>query len=72
MGTDYLNEEYYFKIENKIQFIHENKILNNLYISLQEFTGIFNDFFLLIVSKFYNLFREERKENFLQKRRGEF
>lgn len=72
MGTDYLNEEYYFKIENKIQFIHENKILNNLYISLQEFTGIFNDFFLLIVSKFYNLFREERKENFLQKDEGSF
>lgn len=61
-----LNDEYLFKINDEIQLIHKNKILNNLYESLQEFTGLFNDYFLLIVSKFYSLFRNEKKEKFLQ------
>lgn len=59
-----LNDQYYFKIDNEIQLLHKNKILNNLYNSLQEFTGIFNDFFLSVIDKFYNFFRYDKKENF--------
>lgn len=61
-----LNENYCFKINENIQIIHKNKILNNLYLSLQEFTGIFNDYFYSIVSKFYEKFSEEKKDNFLK------
>ncbi|MGI9582212.1 AbiH family protein [Chryseobacterium sp. RRHN12] len=61
-----LNDEYCFKIGNEVQIIHKNRILNNLYYSLQEFTGIFNDYFYSIVSKFYEKFREEKKDKFLK------
>lgn len=61
-----LNENYCFKINDNIQIIHKNKILNNLYLSLQEFTGIFNDYFHSVVSKFYEKFSEEKKDNFLK------
>ncbi|WP_419868299.1 AbiH family protein [Chryseobacterium sp. CT-SW4] len=63
-----INEDYCFKIDKEIQLIHKNKILNNLYNSLQEFTGIFNDYFQSIVSEFYNTFRNEKKEKFIKEK----
>lgn len=61
-----LSDNYCFKINDEIQLIHKSRILNNLYNSLQEFTGIFNDYFYSIVFKFYDKFREEKKDKFLE------
>jgi hypothetical protein len=61
-----LNDKYCFKVNGNIELIHKNKVLNNLYDSLQEFTAIFNDFFVSIVTKFYSYFQDDKKENFLE------
>lgn len=60
-----LNENYVVEIEEVIQYYKEKEFFDSIYNSLEEFTGIFNDYIVFIVNKFYRHFREEKKENFI-------
>lgn len=60
-----LNENYVVEIEEVIQYYKEKEFFDSIYNSLEEFIGIFNDYLVFIVNKFYRHFREEKKENFI-------
>jgi hypothetical protein len=60
-----INHKYFLIIENKIQYIREKKFLDSLYNSLEEFIGIFNDYIIYVVDKFYSNFKIEKRANFI-------
>ena len=60
-----INEKYFLIIEDRIQYLKEKYFFDFIYKSLEEFTGIFNDYIVFIVNKFYRHFKEEKKENFI-------
>lgn len=62
-----LNENFTLIIDGEIQYFKEKIFFDSIYHSLEEFIGIFNDYIVFIVNKFYRYFKEEEKENFVVK-----
>lgn len=62
-----LNEIFILCIEKEIQYSKEKYFFDSIYISLEEFVGIFNDYIEFIVNPFYDNFIKEKKENFIFK-----
>ena len=62
-----LNEDFVLIIGNEIQYFKEKEFFDSIYISLEEFIGLFNDYIEFIVNPFYVNFIKEKKENFIFK-----
>lgn len=61
-----LNEIFILCIEKEIQYSKEKEFFDSIYNSLEEFIGIFNDYLIFIVNKFYDNFLENKKEDFIK------
>lgn len=61
-----INNDYILNIEGKIQYYKEKYFFDFVYKSLEEFTGVFNDYIEKIVNTFYENFKEEKKESFIK------
>lgn len=61
-----INNDYILNIEGKIQYYKEKYFFDFIYKSLEEFTGVFNDYIEKIVNVFYGNFKEEKKESFIK------
>jgi len=59
------NDDYIVIIDSEIQYFKEKEFFNKIYISLEEFVGVFNDYIEKIVNVFYSNFKEEKKEGFI-------
>lgn len=66
----YLDDKYVFAIDNKIQYLKEDLILNDLYESLDDFISIFNDYFGVIIFPFYNQIKIEKSTYFIHNNRN--
>lgn len=58
------NDDYILNIENEIEYFKEKDFFNNIYESLEEFVGIFNDYISNIINAFNGNLVEEKKECF--------
>lgn len=61
-----VNDDYILNIENEIQYYKEKIFFDKVYLSLEEFIGIFNNYIEKIVNVFYSNFKEEKKEGFIR------
>ncbi|AYN01644.1 AbiH family protein [Chryseobacterium sp. 3008163] len=60
-------EKFILNIGNEIQYYKERDFLNFIYISLENFVGIFNDYIISVINVFYKNLRREKMENFTVK-----
>ena len=65
-GDSLLNADYTIVIDNEIQYYKEKIFFDQIYKSLEEFIGVFNDYIEKIVNVFNIKFKEEKKENFIR------
>lgn len=65
-----VNDNFILNIDDEIQYFKEKDFFDSLYISLEDFTGIFNDYIIKVVNKFYRNFKDEKKEGFILKKNG--
>jgi len=61
-----LNTNFILSIDDEIQYFREKEFFDSIYNSLEEFIGIFNDYLIFIVNKFYDNFLENKKEDFIK------
>jgi len=61
-----LNDDYLVVIDDEIQYFKEKEFFDLIYISLEEFVSIFNDYLEKIINTFYRNFKSEKKENFIK------
>ena len=61
-----LNKNFILSIDDEIQYFREKEFFDSIYNSLEEFIGIFNDYLIFIVNKFYDNFLENKKEDFIK------
>lgn len=66
------SKKFLFVIENEIQYFKEKDFFDNLYYSLEDFTGIFNDYIVNVVDSFYPNFKEQKRENFIKQKHNLF
>lgn len=67
-------DDLYYQIDNKYLFGHngifqhflKDSIYQDIYNSLEDFIGIFNDYLVLIISPFYEWFKENKKDGFIR------
>jgi len=53
-------------IGKEIQYYKEKKFFNDIYESLEEFVGIFDDYLVNIVNLFYDNLKDNKKKNFIE------
>lgn len=64
-GIVFINKNYILDIDSQIQNYHEKLFFDFVYNSLEEFTGVFNDYIAQIINVFYENFKEERRDSFI-------